>query len=95
MTVLERTNMVTHDGGPNRIKMIGTLVMEELTFFEHCSKVFEMQKGGSVKGSSISYVHKTFRKTKNFYPLIRTRWCAYKEVTSVSFSEHFAYALNG
>ena len=38
---------------------------------------------------------KIFRKTKIPDPLIRTRTCAYYGVRNVSFSENFAYALNG
>ena len=47
------------------------------------------------KGSSIKYVRKIFRKTNIFNPLIRTRTCAYQEIRNVSFSENFAYVLNG
>ena len=40
-------------------------------------------------------MRKTFRKTNVSDPLIRTRACAYQGVTNVSFSENFAYVLNG
>ena len=46
-------------------------------------------------GSSIKYVRKIFRKTDISNPLIRTRTCAYQGVKNVSFSEDFAYLLNG
>ena len=36
-----------------------------------------------------------FRKTSISYPLIRTCTCAYQGVKNVSFSESFAYVLNG
>ena len=47
------------------------------------------------KGPSIKYVRKIFGKTNISNPLIRTRTCAYQEVRNVSFSENFAFALNG
>ena len=47
----------------------------------------------SILGPSIKYVRKMFRK--NYNPLIRTRTCAYQGVKNVSFSENFAYVLNG
>ena len=47
------------------------------------------------RGSSIKYVRKIFRKTDISNPLIRTRTCAYQGVKNVSFSEDFAYLLNG
>ena len=40
------------------------------------------------------YVHKYFRKTNIFYPLIRKHTCAYQKVRNVAFSENFAYVLN-
>ena len=48
-----------------------------------------------VKGSSIKYVRKSFRKTNISNPLIRTctRTCAYQGVRNASFSENFAYVL--
>ena len=48
-----------------------------------------------LKGSSIKYVRKIFRKTNISNPLIHTRTCAYQRVRNVSFSENFAYILNG
>ena len=42
-------------------------------------------------GLSIKYVRKIFRKTNISNP----RTCAYQGVRNVSFSEYFAYALNG
>ena len=47
------------------------------------------------KGSCIKYVRKIFRKTNISTPLIRKRTRAYPGVRDVSFSEHFAYVLNG
>ena len=47
------------------------------------------------QGPSIKYVRKIFRKSNISNPLIRTRKCAYQGVRNVSFSEHFAYVLNG
>ena len=41
------------------------------------------------------YVRKIFRKTDISKPLIRTRTCAYQGVRNISFSETFAYVLNG
>ena len=35
------------------------------------------------------------QKTKIFYPLLDTRMSAYEGVRNVSFSESFAYVLNG
>ena len=46
-------------------------------------------------GSSIKYVRKIFRKTNISNPLKRTPTYAYQGVRNVSFSENFAYALNG
>ena len=51
--------------------------------------------GSVVYGSFIYYVRKIFRKTNISYPLIRTRTCEYQGVRNVSFSENFAYLLNG
>ena len=36
-----------------------------------------------------------FRKFNISYPLIRTRTCAYQGVRNISFSENFAYIING
>ena len=47
------------------------------------------------KGSSIKYVRKIFQKTNISNPLIRIRMCAYQGVRNISFSEDFAYVLNG
>ena len=44
---------------------------------------------------SFKYVRKIFRKTNISYPLICTRTYAYQGVKNVSFSENFAYVLNG
>ena len=46
-------------------------------------------------GASIKYVHKIFRKTNISNPLIRRLKCAYQGVRNISFSENFAYVLNG
>ena len=46
-------------------------------------------------GLTIKYVRKIFRKTNMSNPLIRTSTCAYQGVRNVSFSENFAYVLNG
>ena len=46
-------------------------------------------------GASIKDVWKMFRKTNISNPLIRIRTCAYEGVRNVSFSENFAYVLNG
>ena len=70
-------------------------------------KVFQMQrylskiliesysKERNVKGPSIKYVRKIFRETNISSSLIRTRTCAYQGVSNISFSENFAYVLNG
>ena len=47
------------------------------------------------RGSSVKYVGKIFRKTNISNSLIRTLTCAYQGVRNVSFSENFAYVLNG
>ena len=49
----------------------------------------------SAEGSSIKYIRKIFRKTSISTSLICTRTCACQGVTNVSFSENFAYVLNG
>ena len=49
----------------------------------------------SRKRSSIKYGGKIFRKTNISNSLISTRTCAYQGVRNVSFSEDFAYVLNG
>ena len=46
-------------------------------------------------GPSIKYVRKIFRKTNISTPLIRTRTSAYQGIRNISFSETFAYVLNG
>ena len=48
-----------------------------------------------IKGPSIKYVRKIFRKNNISNPLIRTRTCAYQWVRNVIFSENFAHVLNG
>ena len=48
-----------------------------------------------LKESCIKFVRKIFRKTNISNPLICTRSCAYQGVRNVSFSENFAYVLNG
>ena len=45
--------------------------------------------------SSIKFVRKIFRKTNSSHPLIRTRTCTYQGGRNASFSENFAYVLNG
>ena len=50
---------------------------------------------GSLILSSIKYVRKIIRKTNISKALIRTRTRAYQGVRNVSFSENFAYVLNG
>ena len=50
---------------------------------------------GSSKGPSFKYVRKIFRKTNSSNPLIRTPTSAHQGVRNVSFSENFAYVLNG
>ena len=50
---------------------------------------------GSAMGSSIKCVRKMFRQTNGSNPLIRTRTCAYQGARNISFSENFAYVLNG
>ena len=54
-----------------------------------------LTKNGTDKEQSINYVRKIFRETNISNPLILTRTCAYQEVRNVSFSENFAYVLNG
>ena len=49
----------------------------------------------SDKGLSTKNVRKIFRKANISNPLIRTRTRAYQGVRNVSFSENFAYVLNG
>ena len=46
-------------------------------------------------GPSINYVTKIFRKTNISNSVIRTRTCVYQGFRNVSFSENFAYVLNG
>ena len=50
---------------------------------------------GSSNGPSFKYVRKIFRKTNISNPLTRTPTCAHQGVRNVSFSENFAYVLNG
>ena len=50
----------------------------------------DKQKGN--RGHSFSTYTKFF---ENYYPLIRTRMCAYQKVRNVSFSKNFVYVLNG
>ena len=49
----------------------------------------------AIGGPCIKYVRKISRKTNISNPLIRMRSCAYQGVRNVSFSEDFAYVLNG
>ena len=49
----------------------------------------------SKKGSSIKYVRKISWKTNISNPLIRARTCEYQGFRNISFSENFAYVLNG
>ena len=73
--------------------------MENFSFFLQCSvfqrSLLSSSLHGFLKESSIKYVCKIFRKTNVSNPLIRTRTCAYQGVRNVSFSENFAYVLNG
>ena len=55
----------------------------------------EMDQSESVWGSPIWYVRKISRKTNIFYSLIHTCTFAYQGVRNISFSENFAYVLNG
>ena len=43
---------------------------------------------------TIKNVHKMFWEITIFYPLIRTRMCAFQGVRNVSLSENFEYILN-
>ena len=43
----------------------------------------------------VKYIRKIFRKTNISYPMVRKRMCVKQEVRNVSFSEDFAYVLNG
>ena len=70
-----------------------SLMQQFLIFFMHFVKNFFFMT--STLGSSIQHVHKIFRKTNIYYPLIRTRTCAYQRVRNVSFPENFAYVLSG
>ena len=45
--------------------------------------------------SSIKYLRTTFRKTNISNFLIGKRTCAYQGLRNISFSENFAYVLNG
>ena len=45
--------------------------------------------------SCVYYVYTVFRKTNISNPPIRTHSCSYQGVRNVSFSENFAYLLNG
>ena len=66
-----------------------------LIFIKNVKKCSNGEKIYPRNGSSIKYVSKIFRKTKISNPLIRTRTCACQGVRNVSFSEDFAYVLNG
>ena len=57
--------------------------------------LFTLHYLNSYMRPSIKYVRKNFRKTNISNSLIRTRTCVYKGVRNVSFSESFAYVLNG
>ena len=48
-----------------------------------------------IMGSSIKYIRKIFRKTSISNSLIRTPTYTYQGGRNVSFSENFAYVLNG
>ena len=49
------------------------------------------QKGESQNGGNKNTKHAKFSEKKNFfYPLIRTRTCAYQAVKNVRFSENLA-----
>ena len=49
----------------------------------------------SLRGHPLSTYAKFSETTNISKPLIRTRMCAYQGVRNVSFSENFAYVLNG
>ena len=57
--------------------------------------MYEKHQNIAIKGSSMYYVRKIFRKTNISYPLIRTPSCTYQGVRNVSFSENVPYVLNG
>ena len=56
---------------------------------------FKDFSGNTLRGHPFKYVRKIFRKTNISNSLIRTHTRAYQRVTNVSFSESFAYVLNG
>ena len=64
-----------------------------------CRRTYELISGWQtpcpICDHPFKYVRTIFCKTKIFNPLLRTHMCAYQEVRNVSFSENFAYILNG
>ena len=58
-------------------------------------EISESMPSGLTGDYPFSTYVKLFKKTRNFYPLIRQRMYAYQGVRIVSFSENFAYILNG
>ena len=75
-----------HDTDKNKVKFKGKQISG--------SNLKAVRNGDILKGSSIQYVRKIFRKTNISDPLIRSRTCAYQWVRNVSFSEKFAYVSN-
>ena len=73
-------------------KNVGARASFETVQIKHLFILFQR---ANIRGSSIKYVHKIFRKTNISNPLIRTRTCAYQGVRNVSFSKNFASVLNG
>ena len=64
---------------------------------------YEIMEGGDNLRFAISsvtlgiihlYVHKIFRKTNIYSPLMRTRTCAHQRIRNDSFSKNFAYVIN-
>ena len=47
------------------------------------------------KAIGVIHLVRTQNFSKSYYPLIRTRMCAYQKVRNVSFSKNFVYVLNG
>ena len=73
---------------------LSNLVLKNI-FVSYVSYMFQSRQHANCLGSSIKCVCKIVRKTNISNPLTRTRRCAYQRVRSVSFSENFAYVLNG
>ena len=70
-----------------------------VTVDDICKEILALDALKTTQSDDMEIIHlvrtQNFPKTSISYPLIRTHTCAYQGVRNVSFSENFAYVLDG